>query len=68
MDPYERAMEESGESLKLWLLVPVQQKIKQFFKDYDAFPHQEGSSLNAGGIGDGSESAAPVFVWFAKSC
>ena len=40
MDPYERAMEEGGESLKLWLLVPVQQKIKQFFKDYDAFPHQ----------------------------
>ena len=60
-------MEEGGESLKLWLLVPVQQKIK-FFKDYDAFPHQEGSSLNVGGIGDGSESAAPVFVWFAKSC
>jgi hypothetical protein len=67
MDPYERAMEEGGESLKVWLLVPVQQKIKQFFKDYDAFPHREGSSLNAGGIGDGSESAAPVFVWFANS-
>jgi len=29
MDPYERAMEEGGESLKLWLLVPVQQKIQR---------------------------------------
>lgn len=58
MDPYERGMEEGGESLKffaqqMWLLVPVQQKIKQFFSDYDKFPHQEGSSLNAGHIGYG---------------
>ncbi|HEY1801539.1 MAG TPA: arylsulfatase [Terriglobales bacterium] len=56
MDPYERGMEEGGESLKffaqqMWLLVPVQAKIKQFFADYGKFPHQEGSSLNAGHVG-----------------
>ncbi len=58
MDPYERGLEEGGEAVKffaqqMWLLVPVQQKIKQFFADYDKFPHQEGSSLNAAGIGYG---------------
>src|SRR5262249_6354991 len=36
---------------QMWLLVPVQGKIKDFFADYEMFPHQEGSSLNAGGIG-----------------
>ena len=56
MDPYERGLEEGGESMKffaqqMWLLVPVQQKIKAFFSDFEQFPHQEGSSLNAGSIG-----------------
>ena len=56
MDPYERGMEEGGEAMKffaqqIWLLVPIQQKIKAFFSDYEQFPHQEGSSLNAGNIG-----------------
>jgi arylsulfatase len=58
MDPYERGLEEGGESMKflaqnIWLLVPVQQKIKDFFTDFDKFPYQEGSSLNAGGINYG---------------
>jgi arylsulfatase A-like enzyme len=58
MDPYERGSEEGGESTKflaeqMWLLVPIQEKVKSFFTDYDAFPHQEGSSLNAAGIGYG---------------
>jgi arylsulfatase A-like enzyme len=58
MDPYERGMEEGGESTKflaeqMWLLVPIQEKVKSFFTDYDSFPHQEGSSLNAAGIGYG---------------
>jgi hypothetical protein len=58
MDPYERGMEEGGESTKflaeqMWLLVPIQEKVKSFFADYDSFPHQEGSSLNAAGIGYG---------------
>ena len=56
MDPYERGLEEGGQALtffaqQMWLLVPVQGKIKEFFADYEKFPHQEGSSLNAGGIG-----------------
>jgi hypothetical protein len=31
----------------------VIQKIKDFFADYEKFPHQEGSSLNAGAINYG---------------
>ena len=58
MDPYERGMKEGGGALEFlarntWLLVPIQGKIKEFFADYDQFPHQEGSSLNASGIGYG---------------
>jgi arylsulfatase len=58
MDPYERGLEEGGGAMdflarNIWLLVPIQQKIKDFFADYDKFPHQEGSSLNASGIGYG---------------
>ncbi len=56
MDPYERGMEEGGQALQffaqqIWLLVPVQAKIKEFFSDFAQFPHQLGSSLNAGAIG-----------------
>lgn len=55
MDPYERGFDEGGENMQfiaqqLWLLVPIQGKIKDFFADFDEFPHQDGSSLNAGGI------------------
>jgi arylsulfatase len=58
MDPYERGMSEGGESLKffgqqMWLLVPVQAKIKEFFADFEDFPYQSGSSLNAANIGYG---------------
>jgi arylsulfatase len=58
MDPYERGLEEGGGAIdflarNIWLIVPVQQKIKAFFADYEQFPHQEGSSLNAGSIGYG---------------
>jgi len=58
MDPYERGLEEGGGAIdflarNMWLIVPVQGKIKEFFSDFEAFPHQMGSSLNAGGIGYG---------------
>jgi len=58
MDPYERGLEEGGGAIdflarNIWLLVPVQQQIKEFFKDFEKYPYQEGSSLNAGGIGYG---------------
>jgi hypothetical protein len=58
MDPYERGMEDGGGALNflaqnMWLIVPVQGKIKEFFTDFDKFPYQEGSSLNASGINYG---------------
>jgi len=58
MDPYERGLEEGGGAIEflarnIWLLVPIQGKIKEFFSDFDQFPSQEGSSLNAGGINYG---------------
>jgi arylsulfatase A-like enzyme len=58
MDPYERGMKEGGGAIEflarnMWLIVPVQGKIKEFFSDFDQFPYQEGSSLNASGINYG---------------
>src|SRR5262249_57057135 len=55
MDPYERGLEDGGGAIEflarnMWLLVPVQGKIKEFFSDFDQFPYQAGSSLNASGI------------------
>jgi arylsulfatase len=58
MDPYERGLEEGGGAIQflaqnMWLIVPVQGKIKEFFSDFNQFPYQEGSSLNAGNINYG---------------
>jgi arylsulfatase len=58
MDRYEKGAEEGGQALKsfaqqMWLLVPIQSKIKEFFADFEKFPYQEGSSLNAAGINYG---------------
>jgi arylsulfatase len=58
MDPYERGLEEGGGAIEflarnIWLIVPVQNKIKEFFSDFDQFPYQAGNSLNAGGINYG---------------
>jgi arylsulfatase len=58
MDPYERGIKEGGKSLEffaqqMWLLVPIQAQIKEFFSDFDKYPYQMGSSLNASGIGYG---------------
>jgi arylsulfatase len=55
MDPYEKGMEEGGESLKffaqqMWLLVPIGGLVKQFFADFEDYPYQTGSALNAGSI------------------
>jgi arylsulfatase len=56
MDPYERGTEEGGGAIdflarNIWLLVPAQAKIKEFFSDFEDFPYQAGTSLNAGSIG-----------------
>jgi arylsulfatase A-like enzyme len=58
MDPYERGLKEGGGALEflaqnMWLLVPIQGKIKDFFADFDQFPFQPGSTLNASGINYG---------------
>jgi arylsulfatase len=55
MDPYERGLEEGGGAVEflarnMWLLVPIQAQIREFFKDFNNFNYQAGSSLNAGGI------------------
>jgi arylsulfatase len=58
MDPYERGLDEGGGATdflarNIWLLVPIQAKIQEFFSDFDKFPYQAGASLNAGGINYG---------------
>ncbi|WP_208179624.1 arylsulfatase [Sinorhizobium medicae] len=55
MDPYERGTKEGGGAMEfiarnMWLLVPIQSKIKEFFQDFDQYPYQPGSTLNASGI------------------
>jgi arylsulfatase len=44
----------------IWLFVPVQQKIRAFFSDFDKYPSQDGSSLNAAGINYNTLKAAAV--------
>jgi arylsulfatase len=53
MDPYEKGMDEGGEALKffaqqMWLLVPIGELVKNFFAEFEKFPYQAGTSLNAG--------------------
>jgi arylsulfatase len=55
MDPYEKGLEEGGGAIdflarNIWLLVPIQRKVKEFFSDFEQFPYQAGSTLNPGGI------------------
>jgi arylsulfatase A-like enzyme len=71
MDPYERGSKEGGEAMKfiaqnMWLLVPVQAKIKAFFSDFDQYPYQTGSSLNASGIGYGMLQKEAAFERLKK--
>ena len=54
-DPYERAPNESGMYIRwygdlLWLFVPVQQKLKEFFAGFMKYPYQIGSSLTVSNI------------------
>ncbi|QCO00021.1 arylsulfatase (plasmid) [Azospirillum argentinense] len=58
MDPYERGLREGGGATEflgrnMWLLVPIQGKVKDFFADFNQFPYQEGSTLNPSGINYG---------------
>ncbi|MEM1070843.1 MAG: arylsulfatase, partial [Planctomycetota bacterium] len=55
-DPYETMWEEGEMGYlrwygdNMWLFVPVQAKLKEFFMTIPGYPFQEGSSLSAGGI------------------
>ncbi len=55
-DPYETMWEEGEMGYlrwygdNMWLFVPVQAKLKEFFTTIPDYPFQEGSSLSAGGI------------------
>jgi len=55
-DPYEEMWEEGEMGYlrwygdNMWLFVPVQAKLAEFFKTIPGYPFQEGSSLSAGGI------------------
>ena len=54
-DPYEVMHEESMMYVRwyadnMWLFVPVQAKLKEFFATIPDYPFQEGSSLTVGGI------------------
>jgi arylsulfatase len=54
-DPYEKAPHESGMYIRwyadnIWLFIPVQQKLADFFKTIPQFPFQEGGVLNAADI------------------
>ena len=65
MDPYEKGLDEGGGATdflarNIWLLVPIQSKIKEFFSkikeffaDFDKYPFQMGSTLNASNINYG---------------
>jgi arylsulfatase len=62
-DPYERAPGESAMYIRwygdlLWIFVPAQEKLKAFFADFNDYPNQPGSSLNAAGINYNSLRAA----------
>ena len=55
-DPYEEMWEEGEMGYlrwfgdNMWLFVPIQAKLKEFFVTIPQFPFQEGSSLSAGNI------------------
>lgn len=58
MDPYERGLEDGGGAIdflarNMWVLVPMQEVIKNFFADFEDYPYQSGASLNAGSINYG---------------
>ncbi|HSI14873.1 MAG TPA: arylsulfatase [Chthoniobacter sp.] len=58
MDPYEKAQDEAAGwadfvGRQMWLLVPIQAQIKNFFSDFAEYPYQAGSTLNPSGIGYG---------------
>lgn len=55
-DPFERGYHESGMYVRwyadnMWLFVPVQEEIQEFFSTIPEYPFQEGAALSVGNIG-----------------
>jgi arylsulfatase len=70
-DPYEKAPNESATYIRwyadnIWLFVPVQQKLTEFFVTIPQFPFQEGGSLNAAGINYQTLKAAQALKRFQE--
>jgi arylsulfatase len=70
-DPYEEMWEESSMYLRwyadnMWLFVPIQAKLKEFFVTLPQYPFQEGSSLNAAGINYNSLKAMKALKMLEK--
>jgi arylsulfatase len=71
-DPYE-IMHEEGEmgylrwfADNMWLFVPIQEKLKEFFVTIPQFPFQEGGSLSAGNINYNSLKAMKALKMLEK--
>ena len=63
LDPYEKMPHESDMYIRwyadnMWLFVPVQDKLKDFFMTIPQYPFQEGMALNAGNINYNTLKAA----------
>jgi arylsulfatase A-like enzyme len=70
-DPYEEMWEESSMYIRwyadnMWLFVPIQAKLKEFFVTLPQYPFQEGSSLNAAGINYNSLKAMKALKMLEK--
>jgi len=55
-DPFEKAYNEGGTYVRwyadnMWLFVPVQHKIQEFFASLEGYPMQEGMALSVGDLG-----------------
>ena len=50
----------------MWLFVPIQAKLKEFFVTLPQYPFQEGSSLNAAGINYNSLKAMKALKMLEK--
>jgi arylsulfatase len=70
-DPYEEMWKESSMYIRwyadnMWLFVPIQAKLKEFFVTLPQYPFQEGSSLNAAGINYNSLKAMKALKMLEK--
>jgi arylsulfatase len=65
LDPYEKMPHESAMYIRwmadnMWLFVPVQDKLQEFFVTIKDYPFQEGANLNAGNINYNTLKAARI--------